>query len=179
MSRPRHSAIDSLRLYLVPATVDLTRADLDGAEALERALGVPVPEAWPPDLYSRQALAAVERQLADRAEHGWSTWYLVGRADHEGLVGVCGFKGRPDARGSVEISYSILDPYRNAGYASEAVERLVAWAFSHSRVTEVTAETFPHLRQSIRVLEKNGFVRAGRGSEPGVIRYALNRGSLR
>jgi ribosomal-protein-alanine N-acetyltransferase len=122
---------------------------------------------------------AVLGQLADRAEHGWSTWYLVGRGSGEGLLGICGFKGRPDGSGSVEISYSILPPYRNVGYASEAVERLSRWALNHAGVQRVTAETLPHLRQSIRVLEKNGFQRAGQGSEYGVVRYALERSSLR
>lgn len=179
MSRPAHSAIESARLFLVPATPALTEADLAGATALADALGVPVPPEWPPELYSRPALQAVLQQLADRAEHGWSTWYLVGRGPGEGLVGICGFKGRPDAEGAVEISYSICESFRNDGYATEAVDRLVAWAFTHDRVTQVTAETFPHLRQSIRVLEKNGFRPEGRGSEYGVVKYVVRRGSLR
>lgn len=37
------------------------------------------------------------------------------------------------------------------------------------------AETLPALAPSIGVLEKLGFVFAGEGSEPGVIRYALER----
>ena len=94
------------------------------------------------------------------------------------LVGLCGFKGRPDAAGSVEIGYSILGCYQRCGYATEAVGRLVGWAFSHHNVNEVCAETLPHLRQSIGVLEKNGFRRAGAGSEAGVIRYAITRNSL-
>lgn len=178
MSRPGVSSIESPRLYLAPASVDITQADLDGPEALGNALGVPVPPEWPPELYSRPALAVVLQQLRDRAEHGWSTWYLAGREPGQGLIGVCGFKGRPDARGSVEISYSILAPFRNSGFASEAVQRLVDWAFSHAQVTEVTAETMPHLRQSIRVLEKNGFAHAGKGSEYGVVRYVLERSRL-
>ena len=179
MSRPQLSAIESARLYLVPGSVELTRADLDGPAPLAALLGVAVPPEWPPELYSRPALLAVLEQLGDRAEHGWSTWYLVGRGADEGLVGLCGFKGRPDAAGSVELSYAILPSWRNAGYASEAVERLARWAFSHPQVSEVTAETLPHLRPSIRVLEKNGFRPAGQGSEYGVVRYALGRSSLR
>lgn len=178
MSRPGVSSIESPRLYLAPASVEITRADLDGPEALATALGVPVPPEWPPELYSRPALMAVMQQLRDRAEHGWSTWYLAEREPGKGLVGVCGFKGRPDLKGSVEIAYSILEPFRNLGYASEAVQRLVDWAFTHAQVTQVTAETLPHLRQSIRVLEKNGFNHAGRGSEYGVARYVLERARL-
>ncbi|MEM1413242.1 MAG: GNAT family N-acetyltransferase [Pseudomonadota bacterium] len=179
MSRPAHSTIESARLYFVPATVALIQADLDGRHALATALGVDVPAAWPPELFTRLAMLAMQGQLADRSQHGWSTWYLVGRGPGEGVVGVCGFKGRPDAAGSVEISYSILEPFRNAGFASEAVERLSAWAFTHDSCQEVTAETLPHLRQSIRVLEKNGFSRAGQGSEYGVVRFSLARRVLR
>jgi RimJ/RimL family protein N-acetyltransferase len=91
------------------------------------------------------------------------------------LLGICGFKGRPDEAGSAEISYSILHQFRAQGYATEAVARLVSWAFSHQNVTEVSAETLPHLRQSIRVMEKNGFSFTGPGSEQGVIRYAVQR----
>ena len=94
------------------------------------------------------------------------------------LAGICGFKGRPDELGSVEIGYSILSCFQRQGLASEAVSRLVAWAFSHHNVNEVCAETFPHLTQSISVLKKNGFEYTGAGSETGVIRYAINRSNL-
>ena len=116
------------------------------------------------------------RQLADPAERGWSSWYLVDETPaRRAVVGICGFKGRPDSSGSVEIGYSILPQYRNRGFASEAVERLVSWAFSHQSVLQVSAETLPHLEQSIRVMKKNGFSYSGRGSEHGVIRYAVAR----
>jgi len=75
----------------------------------------------------------------------------------------------------VEIGYSVLPSFRVQGYATEAVERLVWWAFSHHHVVEVVAETLPHLRQSIRVMEKNGFTFQGPGSEHGVIRYAVRK----
>jgi RimJ/RimL family protein N-acetyltransferase len=65
------------------------------------------------------------------------------------------------------------------GYATEAVARLVVWAFSHQNVVEVTAETLPHLRQSIRVMQKNGFAFQGPGSEHGVVRYALSKSQSR
>ncbi len=60
MSGLLHSAIDSPRLSYVPATAELTEADLAGPEALATALGVSVPPEWPPELYSRPALMAVK-----------------------------------------------------------------------------------------------------------------------
>ena len=131
MSRPRASSIESPRLYLAAATEALIRADLEGPAALAAGLGVAPPEDWPPALHSRPVLEAVALQLRDRAEMGWHVWYLVGREAHEGLVGVAGFEGRPDADGSVELAYSVLPAFQNRGYASEAVARLVQclWHF--------------------------------------------------
>lgn len=165
-------------LQLVPATLALIEADLAGSEALGDALGAQVPENWPPELYDRPALEFTRRQLRDAAEQGWATWYVLSQDTPPRLLGVCGFKGRPDGRGSVEIAYSILHQFRNSGVATEAVSRLVEWAFTHPAVAEVSAETLPHLVSSIRVLEKNSFRRAGAGSEHGVIRFALARSAL-
>jgi RimJ/RimL family protein N-acetyltransferase len=152
--------------------------DIEGRESLAQALGVAVPESWPPDLYGARAMHFALQEMSECAEHSWSFWYLVTCEDPPELAGICGFKGWPDERGSVEIGYSILSCHQRRGFATEAVQRLVGWAFTHHNVQEVCAETFPHLSQSIRVLEKNGFRRAGAGSEAGVIRFAVSRSFL-
>jgi RimJ/RimL family protein N-acetyltransferase len=152
--------------------------DIEGRESLAAALGVDVPASWPPDLYGARAMHFALQELAECAEHGWSFWYVVTGDDPGELAGICGFKGWPDERGSVEIGYSILACHQRRGYATEAVQRLVSWAFAHHNVNEVSAETLPHLSQSIRVLEKNGFRKTGAGSEAGVIRYAVSRSFL-
>lgn len=178
MSRGHHllRVLESRRLTLVAATPELVAADLEGMAAFEEAIGADVPENWPPELYESTAMRVALEQLRDPAEHGWSLWYLLSRK-HEPprVMGICGFKGKPDETGSVEIGYSVLRQYQVQGYATEAVSRLVVWAFSHQNVTEVSAETFPHLRKSIRVMEKNGFSYTGPGSEQGVVRYAVHR----
>lgn len=171
--------LESPRMRLVAATPALVVSDLAGSEALAQALEATVPSNWPPDLYDRKAMEYASRQLRDPSEKGWSFWYLLSRRSvPEELVGICGFKGRPDENGSVEIGYSILRQFRNQGLATEATSRLVDWAFGFGTVKEVCAETMPYLKQSIRVLEKNGFSFTGRGSEQGVIRYAVHKSSL-
>lgn len=168
--------LDSRRMTLAAANSDLVRADLEGIETLAGMLSAVVPSNWPPELYDREAMKYALRQLEDPAEQGWSFWYLMaGEGPGREVLGICGFKGRPDAAGSVEIGYSVLSQFRNQGFASEAVERLLSWAFSHQSVNEVCAETLPHLQQSIRVMQKNGFTFAGVGSERGVVRYAVER----
>jgi RimJ/RimL family protein N-acetyltransferase len=198
--KPALRVVETNRMVLVAANADLVRADLEGGEALAEMLNARVPSNWPPDLYDREAMQYALRMLEDSTAPGWSFWYLMLRAEQsnpgstsgsvpgrakrqaEGqaqLVGICGFKGRPDSSGSTEIGYSIIDRFRNKGLASEAVERLVRWAFSHQTVHEVSAETLPHLQSSIRVMKKNGFEFIGAGSELGVVRYAVQRPDLR
>ena len=178
MCEPAPRLIKSANLHLYAASAELIRQDLAGREALAEALGVVVPESWPPDLHGPEVIRFTLDQLQAAPGQGWSIWYVTTRDEPSELIGICGFKSRPDASGSVEISYSVLAGFQRRGLATEAVQRLVGWAFSHHNVSEVSAETLPHLRQSIRVLEKNGFRRAGAGSEAGVVRYAIRRNSL-
>lgn len=177
MNRQAHPplrVIESRRMTLVAATPALIASDLAGREAFAAAINAEVPENWPPPLYGSAVMKAAMQQLEDPAEQGWSVWYLLSRTDTPPrLLGICDFKGRPGPRGSVEISYSVLEQFRVQGYATEAVARLILWAFSHQNVVEVTAETLPHMKQSIRVMEKNGLSFAGRGAEHGIVKYAL------
>ncbi len=180
--RPRHPlrVLESRRLTLVAATAELISADLAGGAPFAEALGAEVPDEWPPDLYDSMAMRFSQQQLRDPSEIGWSLWYLLAkRHEPPQVIGICGFKGKPNHAGSIEIGYSVLRSFRVQGYATEAVARLVIWAFSHQNVVEVTAETLPHLRQSIRVMEKNGFTFEGPGSEHGVVRYALSKSQSR
>lgn len=170
----RLRVITSTRLTLVAADHALVSADLRGREELANVLHARVPENWPPELYDQPAMQYALGVLKDPRVQGWSFWYLVLNDTNE-LIGLCGFKGLPDVNGSVEIGYSVLKQYQNSGLATEAVTRLVSWAFGHPGVTEVSAETLPYLRGSIRVMEKNGFVLTGPGSEQGVVRYAVAR----
>jgi RimJ/RimL family protein N-acetyltransferase len=166
-------------MTLVAATPRLIVSDLAGRETFAEAIHAKVPENWPPPLYGSAVMKAALEQLEDPAEHGWSIWYLLSRKDDAPcLLGICDFKGMPGPAGSVEISYSVLEQFRVQGYATEAVARLIVWAFSHQNVVEVTAETMPHLKQSIRVMEKNGLSFAGPGSEHGVVKYALAKTSI-
>lgn len=173
---PALRILESSRMVLVAANAGLVRADLDGTDSLGKMLGARVPENWPPELYDREAMEVALRMLEESVAPGWSFWYLLMRTGEEvDIVGICGFKGRPDAAGSAEIGYSIVSQFRNQGLASEAVDRLVRWAFSHQAVLEVSAETLPYLQSSIRVMKKNGFEYCGAGSERGVVRYAVQR----
>ena len=167
------------RLNLIAGTADIFRAGIDDRQLIGEKLEAIVPDSWVPEHYEQHVLDFFADLLAKHPDsRGWTLWYMVLRDEVKRerlIIGNAGFKGLPDSGGTVEIGYSVLPEYQRAGYASEAVAGLIAWAFSHPQVERVIAETYPELTPSKRVLEKNGFGYIGNGSEERVIRYELTR----
>ena len=89
----------------------------------------------------------------------WYTPWLIVLKDGT-LVGDICFKGLGD-NGTVEIGYGINPPHEGQGYATEAVDTMVRWAFGPPGVTRVEAETEPGNAASRRVLAKCGFTPTG------------------
>jgi ribosomal-protein-alanine N-acetyltransferase len=98
---------------------------------------------------------------ADPWTHGFS---LVHRGTGT-AVGKCGFKG-PPADGVVEIAYGVDPDQQGKGYATEAAEALVIYAFGSARVRVVRAHTLPEATASQRVLAKCGFRYVGEVIDP-------------
>jgi RimJ/RimL family protein N-acetyltransferase len=172
------SVLKTERLELVPATYELCVAEIADRAALGALLNAAVPTDWPPPLNDATSQKFFLEQLRDRpGAAGWALWYFISHSDGERtVIGNGGFKGEP-RDGEVEIGYSIIPAFHRRGYASEAVDALVEWAFGDSRVQRVTAETFPELIASIGVLRKTGFRLCGRAKEPGALRFERTRPS--
>ncbi|UGB30173.1 GNAT family N-acetyltransferase [Metabacillus sp. B2-18] len=94
----------------------------------------------------------LEEVEVDSDLKGWGVW-LVFRKDDEQLIGDIGFKGKPE-NGIVEVGYGILKEVQGKGYAAEAVEALLNWAFKSGEVQKVIAECLKTNTASIKVLEK-------------------------
>ena len=167
------------RLELIAATPEMVRAEIEDRPRFSRLLGARVPEKWPPPLNDEESMRFALRYLeAHPGAPGWMQWYFILRGDGAGgrvAIGNGGFKGNPTPDGMVEVGYSVLEEYQKVGLGTEAVQALLSWAFGHPEVTRVTAETFPDLTPSIRVLKKTGFVLIGKGSEERTIRFELPR----
>jgi len=164
------------RLELIAATLEMALAERDDPARLERDYGIRLALPWPPPLNDEASLAwSISVLREEGCTAGWGFWYVTLPAVEERgpalAIGNGGFKGGPDATGTVEIGYSVLEEYQRRGYASEAVEALVAWGFLKPGVRRVIAETYPVLIGSIGVLRKTRFREIGPGSEEGVIRF--------
>lgn len=169
------------RVELIAATADICRADLDDREfdRLPGLLDAWIPEgAWPPPLLDVDALIWCRDLLDSQPESaGWAIWYLVITDRPREPIGVAGFKGPPDPMGLVELGYSLRPEFQRIGLGTEAIGRLVAWAFEHPEVIGVIADTYDDLIGSIRLLRKLGFHETGEGTDPGAIRYLRIRDS--
>ncbi len=65
-------------------------------------------------------------------------------------------------KGYVELEYAIAADYRNRGYATEALRRMVDYGFSELDLEVIAAWVRSHNTGSTRVLEKCGFKLEGR-----------------
>jgi len=157
------------RLELVPATVELVRAEIEDPEGFFEQLGVCRANDWPSENL-RGVLPLFLETLSDPANIGWCAWYWIDRSERT-LVGGGGFKGQPSEDGTVEVGYETRLTYRRRGYAREAVDALAEWALAQPGVRRVIAETHKENAASIGLLATLEFAATSAGSEPGHLRF--------
>ncbi len=64
--------------------------------------------------------------------------------------------------GYMEMEYAIAAQYRNNGYATQAVKRMLDYGFKEMNLSAIAAWVRSHNKESIRVLEKCSFTFEGR-----------------
>ncbi len=168
-------------LDLVPATLEILKSDREDRRELARHLDAAVPESWPPPLLDDDTLGAFIQMTTEGGDPLFAAWYWVlddpavgGRV----LVGTGGTASPPtleETGDTVLIGYSVLDEFRGRGYATEAVRHLIPAIFSLPSIRRIEAAIYPDLAASIKVLEENGFARAGEGFEEGTVSYVLEK----
>jgi ribosomal-protein-alanine N-acetyltransferase len=167
------SEFQTPRLRIIRADESALRAELTGQAALEAALGITVPHSWPPPLFDRDDVSRYLNYLANGSD-GWGLWHVIakGHGYHSDcLIGIVGFGGKPAKNGDVIIGYSLVPEAQGNGYATEAVNVLVARALESGGASRVIAETFESLERSIAVLKRAGFQRCDGAETAGAIRY--------
>ncbi len=152
------------RLDLINCDLPLVEAVLQGNLALAESTGLNVHDDWTE--FGEPAFIFAKDRLGEHPEDArWWTWLPVLRSENL-LVGSCGYMGRPNAQGEVEIGYEIAEHQRGRGLASEAVLALVHHAFAHATVHCVIAHTLPELNPSAKILRRIGFLQTGEKQDP-------------
>lgn len=116
-----------------------------------------------PPLTLEQARAAKGRMVARQAEHGFCFWAVERRAD-AAFIGFCGLlAAKPPIEGEVEIGWRLARETWAQGYAREAAEAVIAWAWANLDVPSLAAITVPANVRSWRLMERLGMTLAAGG----------------
>jgi len=151
-----HTALRTPRLILLSLDYDQLAQCNHDLPALERQLGLSISPTLITDRIQHAIAKKLEKMnIADPDLHSWFTYWLAIFKEQNAGVGLLGFKGAPDERGAVEIGYGIDPAWQNQGFATEAVQGLVRWAFEQQGCASVTATRVQN-PASRRVLEKLG-----------------------
>ncbi len=143
------------RLRLLPIHYPLALRLRDDEEGVPHWLGCTAAPGWIDEEF-RGVLPGVTEDLSGHPDVAPWNRLVIERSSNT-LIGTAGFIGLPHPDGSVEVGYGIASDYRNRGYATEAVGRLIDWVFSdHPQVVGVFATCDQENTASIRVLEKLG-----------------------
>jgi RimJ/RimL family protein N-acetyltransferase len=144
---------DLSNVVLIPATDD-DFAFLLGEQRSSNRLSLP-----PGGIDSPRILRILRRMLAQLREAGCEASWLI--LDSDEVVGLCGYKHPPGDTRTVEIGYGIAPERRKRGYATKAVNLMLAQARADRAIDTIVAETAVDNPASKTVLERNGFTHIG------------------
>jgi ribosomal-protein-alanine N-acetyltransferase len=146
--------LDTTRLWLFPFTLN----DLDFLHALWLE-----PEVrrylWDDEIITRkQTHEVIVSSLASFEEFGFGFWKLVVKAS-ESSVGFCGLRHFEDHEGGakkIEILYGLSAPQWGQGFAVEAAQAVLQFAFAVQGLDCIYAGADPSNKASFRVMERLG-----------------------
>ncbi len=175
--------IQTARLDLIPATPGMLRCEGTDPNRLGELIDAKIPPSWPPPLLDPETIDQFISILSGNRDPHFCSWYWVLDATPPSgrvLVGSGGTASCPGACCAVVIGYSVLEEYQRRGYATEAVGGLIGAVFSDPSIAQICATTYPELKASIRVLEKNQFLPAapvagGEGIAEGTLLFVRAR----
>lgn len=143
------------RLILIQISYKMAQVVLHGDRKEIEGLGFKTNGKWPRE-DTLDILHLVQDKLKDNDNNiGYYIWMIV-KKDDMSIIGDAGFKGEPDENGEIEIGYGLIEEERRKGYGSEAVTKLISWAFSQNGVQAVKAECLINNIGSVMVLQKCG-----------------------
>lgn len=114
----------------------------------------------------------LEKLREDPSLLGWGVWLVINKENNT-IIGDIGFKGKPTREHTVEVGYGIAASSQDNGFATEAVQEIIKWAFSFDDVQKVVAECMIDNHASIRVLEKLNMSKIGTKND--MILWELNK----
>jgi RimJ/RimL family protein N-acetyltransferase len=159
--------IESERLKMTPLTHELLQLLHTDRSAMERALGLNISNPQISDFYKKEIEDAMinfwlPKTLANPEAYKWYTdWEIILKSTNTAIGGM-GFNGEPNENGEAEIGYMIDQQHQNKGYATEALQLLIKWAFTQDAVKAIIVHTYADNLPSLKILAKCGFEEMGK-----------------
>lgn len=166
---------------MIPLTHELLQLMHTDRQAMELALGLNTSAQQIDELYVKEIEdAMVNFWLPKTLEHPetyiWYTnWEIILKSSNTSIGGM-GFAGEPNECGEAETGYMIDQQHQNKGYATEALQLLIKWAFMHNAVKAVVVHTYEDNLPSRKILAKCGFEEVEKNAE-GLMTYRQQRAS--
>ncbi|TPG43224.1 N-acetyltransferase [Sphingomonas koreensis] len=113
---------------------------------------------------------AIDRMIAAERAHGFCFWAVERRSDGA-LLGYCGLlPAKPPIDGDIEIGWRLGRAFWGQGYAFEAAQSCLDWAWRRLDVDTVAAITVAANTRSWGLMERLGMTRIAGGDfdHPGV-----------
>lgn len=150
-------------LILTLCTLPQLERLIEGPDAFKAAYGLHVIEGY-------IAFEGVLEYMRDNTNPDspttvWGSYLFIHRTD-QAVIGLGGFKGAPDTEGVVEIGYGVAPSYQGQGYATQAAQALVSFAFKSPQVRVVCAHALAEENASTSVLTKIGMHHIGVVHDP-------------
>jgi [ribosomal protein S5]-alanine N-acetyltransferase len=152
------------RLALFPLSPVFLDALVEGRrDEAEAALGLELPPDWP-DRHDLGFLRLRRDQVG--ADPTREPWLPRAIALERRMIGHIGFHGPPGVNGpakpgAVEVGYTVFEPYRRRGYATEAVVAVLDWAHAEHDVRHFVASVGPWNEPSLALVRRLGFRQTG------------------
>ena len=105
---------------------------------------------------------------------GFTSWIFIEKSTKQ-VIGDGGYKGNPNSFGEIEIGYEIIQSKRKKGYATEAINALIDWAFTQPEAKYILAKCDPENIPSQNLLKKLGFGFAGVEDKMNI--YGIQKGN--
>lgn len=106
---------------------------------------------------TRQCITFLQNQYETGEYYEWA---LIRKSDNK-MIGTAGLSAFNSAENSSEIGYVIAKEYWNRGFATEALAKIIEFAFVELRLSQVYGYTYPENTASKKVMEKCGMRYAG------------------
>lgn len=154
--------IDTDRLTLIPITLQISEALINGDNSEILKIGMKTNKDWPTN-DTMDILPIIAETLKNSEPSGFETW-MIERKDSKEIIGDIGFHGMPDENGEVEIGYGLVELERRKGFGFEAARAIMDFAIKHGDVKVIKADCLIENIASARILEKLGMKEVKRDS---------------